>query len=200
MDQNFWDQHHANSDLVWLSGNSAEAYFDFFGLSKEFVRGKDVLEIGIGVGRAARQLVEISRNYHCCDISQVALDRVADRVANRYLTGYLRSIPAVDVVFCYLVTVHCDDHEVLRMINDIQLAPNGRIFMQFSSPQDDDDIGQQAKDIFVTNGSHYFRTQQQIKDLIESTNKKIKTILPRRRVNHDNWFTHDWYPMVLEKR
>lgn len=199
MDQAFWDQQHSQSDLTWLSGNPAAAYFGFFNLSPEFLRGKDVLEIGVGMGQATRQLVPMCRTYHCADISQVALDRVSDCVASRYLTRDIASIPAVDVVFCYLVTVHCPDEEVTRIINDIQLTDGGAIFMQFSAPQDDGQIDQRAKETFVDNGSHHFRTRAQIESLIGHTNKKIKKILPTHRVNHDNWFTHDWHAVVLEK-
>lgn len=200
MDQDFWDKHHRTSNITWLSGNNLKSYLKFFQITENDIRGKTVLEIGVGLGRASRELAALAQRLLCADISEVALQRLEDQVEDRYSSKDLAQAPQADLVLCHLVSVHCNDQEVQRMLNDIQLSAQGEIMMQFSGPADDGEITEKAHDMFVKNGSHYFRTQQAIKDLVESTNKKITRMLPPHRVSHCGWFDHDWHAVIMTNR
>ena len=200
MDQDFWDRHHARHDSTWLTGSSLDRYLDFFRLSVDHLRGQRVLEIGVGLGQATKQLGVLCGELHCADISAVALNRVRDHVTQAYVTQELESVPPVDVVLCFLVTVHCPDQEVIRMIDHTQLVPTGRLYVQFSGPMADGDIPERAHEHFVANGTHWFRTREEIEQLIDQTNKRIVQILAPQRVYHDGWFVHDWHPVILQNR
>lgn len=197
MDREFWDQHHTTSNSTWLTGSMVNAYLEFFNLSRDFLSDKSVLEIGVGLGRASRELVKCSKQFYCSDISQVALDKLSDVVEHRFLTGDLSKIPPVDVAICFLVTVHCPDREVIRILNDINLTAQGQILVQFSGPHEDGVISDRARETFVDNGSHVFRTTSDIQQLVDRTNKRIQQFLPPRTVHHDGWFTHDWHPVII---
>lgn len=197
MDQTFWDQQHTVSNQTWLTGSTVDAYLGFFDLTRDDLTNQKILEIGVGLGRASRELAELAKEFYCADISQVALDKLSDSVAQRFLTKDLHQVPEVDLVICHLVTVHCVDAEVIRILDAIALSENGRIFMQFSGPRNDGEISERARQIFADDGSHHFRTTQDVRDLVGKTNKKIHQFLPSKTVYHDGWFDHDWHPVII---
>lgn len=197
MDQLFWDQQHTTSNSTWLTGSLLTAYWDFFQITADDLRDKKILEIGVGLGRASRELAKVAGEFYCADISQTALDKLEDCTPHRFLTQDLKNITPADVVICHLVTVHCTDDEVVRMINDVRLSAAGKMLVQFSGPSDDGEISDRARATFVEDGSHHFRKRQQIQDLVSKTNKQIDQMLSPRRVNHDGWFDHDWHPVII---
>lgn len=196
MDQDFWDKQHTMSNQTWLTGSTLDAYQRFFQINDDLTKLR-ILEIGVGLGRASRALSQVAREFYCADISKAALDKLADCTDHRYLTADIKSAPQADLVICHLVMVHCQDHEVVRILNDINLAPQGKIVVQFSGPSDDGQISDRARQQFVDDNSHHFRTRQQIQDLVAQTNKRIDSMLPPVRVHHDGWFDHDWHPVVI---
>lgn len=197
MDRVFWDRHHSASNQTWLTGSMIDAYLRFFEISREDLKDQRILEIGVGLGRASRELAKITKEFYCADISQAALDKLDDCTSHRFLTTDLKLVPPADLVICYLVTVHCNDDEVQRILNDTQLSAKGKMLVQFSGPRDDGEISERAHTEFVDNGSHHFRTRQEIQDLVSKTNKRIDRMLPSHRVNHNGWFEHDWHPVIL---
>lgn len=200
MDQNFWDQQHITSNSTWLTGSFIDAYLRFFQITVDELRDRCVLEIGVGLGRATRELAKIAKEFYCSDISQTALDKLEDCTPHRFLSRDLKNIPPVDLAICYLVTVHCNDLEVMRIVNDVRLSDTGRMLVQFSGPSNDGEISERAQATFVEDGSHHFRTTQQIQNLLANTNKRIDKVLPPYRVHHDGWFDHDWHPVLLVNR
>ena len=172
IDQQFWEQKHALKDSTWLSGNPIDMYYKWFGLGPEQLQHKDILEIGVGLGYASAQLSAMASKLYCADISEEALRRVAMvATGGCYQTMDIRSIPPVDIAICHLVMVHCNDQEVSRIISDVNLAPEGKLFVQISGPGSHG-LPQRVETEWPS-GSHFFRTLEHIQDIVSQTNKKI---------------------------
>lgn len=196
LNQDFWDQEHRRVNQTWLTGSLLSYYNNFFHLTSDDYRDRRILEIGVGMGRATKELSELADTLYCADISSVALDRISSLAQETFLTKDIAKIPAVDLVICHLVLVHCEDRECQRIINAVNLAPGGRFYVQFSGPGPDG-ISPRAQAEFVDNGSHFFRTMDQIQDLVDFTNKRIETHIGTANVNHADWFQHQWHALIL---
>jgi SAM-dependent methyltransferase len=170
--QDFWEDNHNKNDNYWLTGSLANQIFNIHELKD--VVNKRVLEIGIGLGYFTKELFLLNNQVYACDISQNALNRVKD-FSKTYLTQELKVVEPVDLAICHLVFQHCDDTEIERIINDVNLTQDGVFTFQFAYLRDDDPPNEIVTS-FINNKSHYFRSLEKIKDIIERSNKKIMYI------------------------
>jgi hypothetical protein len=140
------------------------------------LKNKSILEIGIGLGNCAKEFIKHTNNYHCCDISQSALDKVKNYAKSTFLTHELKNAEPVDLAICHLVFVHCADDEVLRIINDVNLTENGQLMFQISCFAEDYTVNKRVHSDLIENGSHFFRNMELVKSIIDSSNKEVISI------------------------
>lgn len=169
--KDFWETHHKNKDQGWLTGTRLGKLLTDYSLSESDIKDKKVLEIGVGYGHSAEEIRQHASEFYCADISQTALERVSSYAKQTFLSEDLNKCPPVDVAFCHLVLVHCDDDETLRIINDINLTENGKGYLQFSEAVGN--IDPYLKENLIDNGTHFFRNFKQIKELISKSNKEM---------------------------
>lgn len=198
LDQNFWDSKHSVNDLTWVTGNYLNKYYQWLGINDQDLTDKTVLEIGVGMGYASAQIAQKCYALYCADISDQALRRVSLIAKGCYQTTDLKSAPPVDLCLCHLVLVHCDDHEFVRIINDVNLLPGGRLIAQISGPGPGGIPARASTEWPVD--SHFFRTPEQIDDLVGRTNKQIVARLPSKGILHGDWFPHVWHVVSLGNR
>jgi SAM-dependent methyltransferase len=195
LDQDFWNTRHESNDLTWITGNYLQKYYQWLGISENDLRDKTVLEIGVGMGYASAQIAQLCSSLYCADISTKALRRVSLIAKGCYQTMDIKSAPPVDLALCHLVLVHCDDDEFVRIINDVNLLPGGRLIVQISGPGPNG-IPARANTEWPS-GSHFFRSADQIDNLVGRTNKQIVARLPSKGILHADWFPHVWHVISL---
>lgn len=195
----FWDdRHHENSH--WLTGTPLGFLCNMFKLTFDDLRDKKVLEIGIGTGSTIEPLSTLTNDLYACDISSVGLNKIKQHVKQTFLTSELAKCPAVDIAISHLVFVHCDDDEVLRILNDLTLTEKGLAYVQFSVTEKEPNY--KVKKDLIDDGSHHFRTLDEIKQLVEQSNKQIRHIEPP--YNPGGYMEYDlpqfWYYLTLENK
>lgn len=173
LSSDFWEEKHKKKNKVWLTGTAFTSLVKFYGLTDD-LKTKSVLEIGVGVGSCSPGLSEISKVFYAADISETALENIKKYTQGTFLTSDLKQCPAVDVAICHLVLVHCDDTEVLRIINDINLSEDGVAYLQFSEIVGE--VTDRIRKDLIDNGSHHFRNLDEIKNIISLSNKEIVEI------------------------
>ena len=184
----FWEDKHKHNNEYWLSNTNDYKYIlDLHGIDIN-INNKKILDIGIGSGNLIRYLY--SRNIvFSCDISQNALNNVKD-FSKTYLTHELNSIEPVDIAICNLVFQHCDDTEVQRILNDVQLNDSGFFTFQFAFLRENEEPNDNVKRL-INLGTHHFRSLEKIKDMVINANKKIVYISnPIHYYNDENF---SWY-------
>lgn len=169
----FWNEKHLNNDEYWLSSYDLNSIFRDHKLNN--IKNMKVLDIGIGMGIFTRELFLLNNTVYACDISEIALNRVKD-CAKTYLTSELKKIDPVDIAICNLVFQHCNDSEVERIINEVNLNENGIFSFQFAFIRENEEPNERLKQL-IQNKTHYFRSLNTIIDIIKRSNKKIIEIL-----------------------
>ena len=174
--EEFWQEKHGSNDVYWISStNEAEYILNILGLYE--VSGLKVLDIGIGAGHLVRKFHEWGNTVMAVDISEIALERVKD-ICKTYHTSVINTLEPVDLATCHLVFQHCTDSECERILNDVKLTENGRFRFQFAFLRDGEEPSATVKDK-IKNGTHHFRSKQDIMNIIERSNKRLI------RVNED---------------
>lgn len=108
------------------------------GLSKEDV----VLEVGVGVGRLAKPIAEIVREFHGVDISKNMIEharRRCEHLHNVFLYSHPHSNLSLfpsekfDAVFFQIVLIHLDREDVFHYLREAKrvLKRGGRLWAQF---------------------------------------------------------------------
>lgn len=133
-----WESVHSKYDTKGVTDllgcSTMESYMKIFNLDKMFFHEKDVLEVGVGVAVATRNLSGVCKSLDVCDISETALKRCVGFTRNQYLG--IENVPAkkYDVVLSSLVIQHLMRPQMvehvkllLRSLNDL-----GKLFVQFS--------------------------------------------------------------------
>jgi len=170
-----------------------------FALALSDIQGKKVLEIGVGRGHCTESFKEFAGELYCCDISEGALDKVRSMAKEVYQTADISQAPQVDLAISHLVFVHCTDDEMLRLINDINLNEGGRFMFQVSGLKDGI-LTDQAKTTLVDDGSHFFRSIEETKDIINRSNKEFVSIVGPNDILHAGWFDHEWYYITVQNK
>lgn len=165
----FWEISHTNCDNYWLTGSNLSDVLNYHELSN--VSNMKVLEIGIGLGTMTEQLHLENNEVFACDISIEALKKV-EKFAKIYSTDQLDLIEPVDLAISQLVFQHCDDDEVERIINSVNLKKNGIFSFQFAWIREDDPPNSTVSD-FIKNKTHHFRDLNKVKSMVEKSNKQI---------------------------
>lgn len=195
----FWDEKH-KKESHWLTGTPMDFLYYIFTLTTDDLIDKKILEIGVGTGSSINHMSSIASELYACDISQIGLDKIKDKVKQTFLTTELSQCPPVDIAIAHLVFVHCNDDEVLRILNDINLTETGAAYVQFSILEKEPN--HKVKKYLIDDGSHHFRTLDEIKALIEQSNKQIRHIEPPH--NPGSYMDYDlpqlWYYLVLENK
>ena len=152
--KDFWEQNPCGEQLV-LDGRRVENYRVFFreydafryrteghilsNLDKIDFQGKNVLEVGIGQGADAQQIIERGGIYHGLDMTDEACKRVKTRFElfglafNSVKQGSAVSIPypdnSFDIVYSHGVLHHIPEIEkAVREIHRV-LKPEGRLII-----------------------------------------------------------------------
>lgn len=183
IDKDFWETKHDSADIWWISGTNFNVMLGQHKLSIDDFKNKKILEIGVGTGSMSLELPNYSSEIYCCDISQVALDNVKQYATQTYLTENIKDIPPVDIAFSHLVFQHCTNEEILRIINDINLTKDGIFSFEFISLVDDVIIDKVQN--FIDNGTHFFRSLQELTYLLEDSNKQMVKV--EEPVFHQKW-------------
>ena len=196
--KDFWETEH-KGNTGWLTGTSFESLLDQFGLTLDDVQNKKVLEIGVGRAHCTESFKQFTSELYCCDISEVALDKARPLANGVYQTLDISHAPAVDLAISHLVFVHCTDDEMLRIINGVNLTNTGRFMFQVSGLTDGI-LTAQAKELLVDDGSHFFRSVEETKDIIACSNKQFVSVIGPNDINHAGWFDHEWYYVTVENK
>lgn len=167
----FWESKHNLKELWWISGTDFNIFLKEHNLLRESFIHKKILEIGVGTGSMTSQLVQLSNEVFCCDISKKALENLDHLPVQKFLTENLNQIPPVDIAFSHLVFQHCTDDEVLRIIDSVKLNDNGFFSFEFISFVDNLIIDKVQK--LINDKTHFFRSIKDLELMIEQTNKKI---------------------------
>ena len=196
--KDFWEKHHAE-DSGWLTGTGFDELLNRFGLERNDIVGKRVLEIGVGKATCSKGLAELASDLYCCDISETALTKVKDLARQTYQTADIAQVPPVDLAISHLVLVHCTDDEMLRIINGVNLADQGRFMFQVSGLTDGV-LTQLAQERLVDDGSHFFRSIDETKAIIDRSNKQFVSVIKTENINHAGWFHHQWYYVIVQNK
>jgi len=165
-----WENHHSNNDQYWLTGSSVSSIEKYHRISLKSYSHKKIMEIGVGQGHFTNQLKNYTNEIFAVDISKFAIDKVSN-FAKSYLTQELKNIEPVDFVICHLVFQHCTNEEVIRIINDVNLTKNGVFSFQYAYLRNPRNHFSDPN--IVLNSTHFFRSQEYMREIINNSNKKI---------------------------
>lgn len=199
----FWEKQHRNDKQLWLTGTSLHDILRFYSLSNQDLENKKFLEIGIGLATVTRSLSKAVSELYCADISAQALERAKPHAKGVWLSPEIDQIPAVDMALCHLVLVHCDDAECERILRSINLAPGGKIYCQFSClthPKALDDASPDVKKDLVDSGMHFFRSEDEIENIIDRAGLQIVDSTKRNPGSYRGWNGQYWKFYQLEKQ
>jgi len=199
----FWQhQHQVNSG--WLTGTSFESIKKFYDVGTEDFQGRDCLEIGVGRATVSRSLATLAHRFYCCDISDKALEKVSGLATETFLSKDVHKIPAVDVVLCHLVFVHCDDLECIRILKSVNLNPGARVFCQFSCFDDPvtgaADATARIREILDLGTKHFFRKTETIQEIIQTAGLHIYKEKTHRPGSFHGWNAQHWQFYELQKQ
>ena len=131
----WWESNHEQGNVQFLTGHGIHQYINYFEASAEFEKSKNILEVGVGTGRATRDMVNAGKTVHCVDVSKAALSNLQD-VAEVYEVSNMHLIPAkgMDLAFHVTVAQHVDDRMLKHHLTHIlrSLKDSGVCFMQFA--------------------------------------------------------------------
>lgn len=152
---------------------------------------KTVLVVGVGRGAAIKSLVERGKTVYATDISSKLVARGLEFGATKAaLSTQMNTLPPVDLALAHLVLQHNVEPEVQRLINDVQLTPNGFGSYQYSTLAPDSKMTKVM--IFDFNdGELNVHSIERMKKIVSRTNKQwIKNIPSTKWRNH--MFSWDW--------
>ena len=199
----FWDALHREDNGQWLTGSKIKHILDLYRISKDQIDHKQVLEIGIGRLYITEWLSQVAETLYACDISSVALEKAKRLTPHTYLTQDIKKIPAVDLALCHLVFVHCTDDECRRMLSDLNLAPGGKLYCQFSCLKTPDAIehaSDHARRALTRDGPHYFRTPELIGQMMQQSGLTITNRIELDPGAFLGWHGQYWLCLECEKK
>jgi cyclopropane fatty-acyl-phospholipid synthase-like methyltransferase len=131
----WWNRAHSRDHKVWLTGSSGQEVWSMLEVDSLAQPGATVLNIGVGLGRCTRDLADRGCVVHALDISQVALDRVAD-VARGWLDPAAPPTDTFDLAISHLVAQHMRNADLEAQLARIipSLKRDGVYAIQFATP------------------------------------------------------------------
>ena len=198
----FWNGKHQVQNRQWLTGTSLSMIYRLYDITSEDLRSKKILEIGVGIGIITKSLRELASELYCADISDVALKNIGKHANDTFLTQDIDQAPAVDVVICHLVLVHCDDNETQRILSSVNLSTGGKIYCQFSCLKTPDAIATASPKVqkeLTEAGPHYFRTPNDIEKLLAKSGLQISRAKEIDPGTFLSWSGQTWKLYELER-
>ena len=198
-----WDKNHESLavDSYVTVGSYAELnpYHDFGTIfDSNLITDKTILDIGVGHGRLLEHFKSLGNRTIGCDISEVAIDRVSKTCDETYLSKDLASIEPVDLAVCHLAIQHNHEAEVFRILNEVQLKPEGVFTFQFASLAPGKSTLSELIAQDINKSMLYFYSAEKMKSLIEESNKQlIKEAGPHW---FDEPFNFEWYIFKVKNK
>jgi SAM-dependent methyltransferase len=193
----FWNDKHENKNTYWISSAySGKDILDIHKLNINDIKNKSVLDIGIGAGNLIKYFYDNNNKVYACDISIKALENV-EKLAETYTTNNLKNIPPVDIAISNLVFQHCDNDEIERLINEVNLKEGGIFSFQFAYLRENEEPNQFVKSL-MDNKTHFFRSKKQMLDIINASNKKVVNVLDDIHYYGEENFS--WSIMVITNK
>jgi len=131
----WWEAQHDRRHPGWLSSTDPAEVWNRLGVTQRLHQGAVVLNIGVGMGYEARDLAARGCIVHSLDISQKALDSVAE-VARGWRADRLDALPenTFDVACSHLVSQHMSDDDLAAQMRAVLRALNsdGIFALQFA--------------------------------------------------------------------
>jgi SAM-dependent methyltransferase len=138
MDQleKWWNDCHNTSGSFYVSDYGGPSLWKQLNISDRIIRGKRVLEIGVGDGSDVRELRAKGLEVHVLDITPAALQKVASITQGQWIASRIELLPEAefDVAISHLVTQHLSNEVLARQIKFVlrSLKPRGVFAMQFA--------------------------------------------------------------------
>lgn len=109
-----WENCHNKNERehhFYLTGSSLEQYTTLFNCSNHYQTSNTILEIGIGEGKAIREMYNHGKQVTATDISKFSKKKIED-VAIFYHLDDINNISSnsFDIIFCHLVVQHIDNN------------------------------------------------------------------------------------------
>jgi hypothetical protein len=199
--QNFWEDQHQHGSS-WLTGTTFDQIIRFYSLATQDLENKKFLEIGVGLATVTEPLSRLVDTLYCADISEKALTRARPYATGTWNSQEIHLIPEVDIVLCHLVLVHCDDAECVRILRSINLTTGGKIYCQFSclkTPDALEHASHTVKPLLVDSGMHFFRTEDQINDILDEAGLLIVNATQADPGSYHGWNGQYWKFYQLER-
>ena len=135
--EKFWAEMHAKGDGPALTGSSLANMCDVLGLPlRRFTPGLRLLEIGIGMGKATREMAARGVEVSAMDICNEALRKVSTVARGLHLHRDANELVSdtFDVATSLLVTQHMSETDVLWQFPHVlrSLKPEGRFIVQWA--------------------------------------------------------------------
>lgn len=198
-----WNAHHAlnykNPEDNYVTRSSFDeinSYHKLPSISKDHT----VLDIGVGHGALVKYFKTLGCTTIGCDISDVALEQVAPYCDKTILSKNIADCPPVDLAIAHLVFQHNFKNEVQRIINEVPLKDNGIFSFQIASLNPIKGRNQISELIIndINKSMLYFYSLDNIKSIVESTNKEIVNI--SEAIWFESPFLFDWYIIKVRNK
>jgi SAM-dependent methyltransferase len=166
----FWEAAQARSDKNWVTDDTLRHICGLHNVSMvyEATASLNVLEIGVGLGAATKELHKLNHIVTAVDISPTALSRVASFCKATHLTPAMVDIPSdsIDFAMCSNVFIHCDDEMVGFISEQVArvLRDGGRFMCDTSNVPHP--ISEPNRDESLSRGTHNYRTRDRLIQLV----------------------------------
>jgi SAM-dependent methyltransferase len=183
----FWEESHRRGG--WLGGSSPEAVLRYHDIAPEGLRHASVTDLGVGTGEMSHHLVGLGAEVTSVDIAFGALDKSAAQF--KFHTKDLKRAPGADVVICHLVTAHCEDDEVVRLLAEAPLKPRGFIALHSNEVLPDDDGGSPSRSSLVNQLRERIlitRTPEEVRALAEQAGRTVVSVTEGPRFGAIRWW------------
>ena len=168
--KNFWDKQHSHNNKYWLTGSNPVRVVNMHDVKN--VNFDTFLDIGIGQGEMSKYMKYLGKTVYACDISDVALEKVKIYTSKMALTPDLSTLPPADLAICHLVFQHCNDEMITKIINNVNLTKDGVFSFQFACIRPGE-VANKNVQTLLDKGTHYLRDLDDIKNIIDTSNKKL---------------------------
>lgn len=191
--ENHWEEAHRKKDQYWLTGSNPNQVYMSHGIKAQIdeTRGLSILEIGIGLGDSIKYLSK-SHSVTAMDISETAIKSVSAYSEGVIVSDFEKLEKKFDLIICHLVLQHCDTDMVKYLItNSIRcLNANGVFSFQFAYLPPES-ILDEFMISSMKNGTHYFKSLEEIKDIINSNNGKVISV--SKPIVYRSEYNIHWY-------
>jgi SAM-dependent methyltransferase len=208
-----WQKYHQEQKVTALTGSHVKDYCMFHGLDKsDFAPGVNVLEVGVGLGHASKEMTELRCKLFAMDICERALETVKPVTIGTFLHSEADHLPSnyFDLIIHHLVTQHMSDTDLKWQLPNLirSLTSTGELHIQWagSDVSGENDIeesivgveGEPDKQNTPSMmGGRMVRSVEHATELIEQAGGKVICITDTRK-----WpeFSSSWFSMKVMKK